>query len=217
MTSAQTTIADLTSIERAAELPKLLRLCAARTATELNVAALGSELGLSARITDGYVSLLATAFLVHLIPAWSSNLSSKVVRRPKLVLTDSGLAAHMVGASPATIDVPGNNTLGQLLETFVADELRKQITWSDTRPTLWHFRDRGGAEVDLVLEHPDGRVVGIEVKATSTPTASDLRGLRFMHDRLGDRFAYGILLSAAPEATPFGTKLAALPVSAMWS
>jgi hypothetical protein len=58
--------------------------------------------------------------------------------------------------------------------------------------------------------------VGIEIKATSTPRAEDLRGLRFLAERLGDRFAYGCLLSLASEATPFGNNLAMLPISALW-
>ncbi|MBE0528876.1 MAG: ATP-binding protein, partial [Thermoleophilia bacterium] len=73
------------------------------------------------------------------------------------------------------------------------------------------------AEVDLVLEHPDGRIVALEVKATSTPRTSDLSGLRFLADRLGERFHFGVLLTAAPEATPFGPRMAALPASAIWS
>lgn len=213
--ATQSVIRELAEIERLAEIPRLLRLCAARTATELNVSALASEFGVPARTADGYFTLLATAFLVDLVPAWSANLSSKVVRRPKLVLADSGLAAHLVQATRTNVDRPGG-PLGQLLETFVVNEIRKQLTWSNQRPSLWHFRDRSGVEVDLVLEHPDGRIAGIEVKATSTPTASDLRGLRFLADRLGDRFQFGVLLSAAPEATPFGPRIAALPVSALW-
>lgn len=195
----------------------MLRLCAARTATELNVASLASDLGLPVRTVDGYLALLATAFLVQLMPAWSTNLSSKVVRRPKLFLLDSGLAAHLMGASPARVLRVDGATLGPLLETFVVGELRRQLTWSTHRATLWHFRDRSGPEVDLVLEHPDGRIAGIEVKATSTPRAADLHGLQFLADRLGDRFHFGALLTAAPEATPFGNRLAALPISSLWS
>lgn len=68
-----------------------------------------------------------------------------------------------------------------------------------------------------MLEHPDGRIAGIDVKATSTPRAAHLRGLRFLADRLGDRYHDGVLMTAAPEATPFGPRIAALPVSALWS
>jgi len=215
-TVARSVVGELAAIERLAELPKLLRLCAARTATELNVSAVASDFGVPTRTTDGYVSLLAATFLIHLLPAWSTNLSSKVVRRPKLVLMDSGLAAHLIHAEVDTVDRPGG-PVGQLLETFVVNEIRKQLTWSAHRPSLWHFRDRGGAEVDLILEHPDGRVVAVEVKATSTPTAQDFGGLRFLAHRLGSRFHFGVLLSAAPEATPFGPDMAVLPVSALWA
>ena len=212
----QSVVRELAAIERVAELPRLLRLCASRTAGELNVSAVASEFGVPARTTDGYIELLATAFLIHLVPAWSTRVSSKVVRRPKLMIADSGLAGHLVGATPSALDEP-RGPLGSLLETFVVNEIRKQLTWSVHRPSLWHFRDRGGAEVDLVLEHPDGRIAGIEVKATSTPRTAHLRGLRFLADRLGDRFHYGVLISAAPEATPFGPRMAALPVSTLWS
>lgn len=215
-TVTESVIRDISTIERVAEIPKLLHLCAARTANELNVSAVASDLLLPGRTVDSYLELLARAFLIERIPAWSTNLSKKVIRRPKLVVTDTGLAAHLIGASSSTTDRPGG-PFGQLLETFVVNEIRKQLTWSVEKPSLWHFRDRDGAEVDLVLEHPDGRVVGIEVKATSTPSAADLRGLRYLADRLGDRFHFGVLLHTAPEATRFGPNIAALPVSALWS
>ncbi len=193
-------IREISPIERLAEMPRVLRLCAARTGAELNVSALANDLSIPARTTAGYLALLEAAFLIHRVPAWSTNLSRKVIRRPKLVVSDSGLACHLLGVTGATLDRPGR-PLGPLLETFVANEIRKQLTWSTERPSLWHFRDRGGAEVDLVLEHPDGRVCGIEVKATSTPRAEDLRGLRYLAERLDDRFQFGVLLTAAPEAT----------------
>jgi uncharacterized protein len=214
-TSVMKVVKELADIERVAEMPRLLKLCAARTATELNVANIASDLGVPARTLSGYLARLATAFFIQLIPAWSTNISSKVVRKPKLVLVDSGLAAHLVGASAKSF-AGFNSGLGPLLETFVITELVKQRTWSTTMPSIYHFRDRGGAEVDIILEYPDGRVVGVEVKATSTPRSEDFAGLRFLAERIGDRFAYGVLLTAAPEAVPFGPKMAALPVDALW-
>jgi predicted AAA+ superfamily ATPase len=200
---------------RRADIPILMRLCAARTAQELNVGNISGELALPATSVRSYLAQLEAAFLVWSIPAWSTNLSAKVVRRPKLMLPDSGLAAALLRVDETTADRPGGH-LGPLLETFVATELRKQVSWSTVRPTISHFRDRGGTEVDLVLEHPDGRVVGLEVKATSSPKLDDFKGLRLLADRLGDRFVFGAVLSAAPEANPFGPKLATLPVDVLW-
>ncbi len=214
-TTVQKVVREVAELERLAEIPQLLRLCAARTSTELNVAELSNQLGIPARTGSAYVARLATAFLVQTIPAWSTNLSSKVIRKPKLSIVDSGLAAHLIGTS-AEVLLRDANVLGQLLETFVGNELRRQVTWSDVRPTLWHFRDRDGAEVDLILEAPNGEVVGIEVKATSSPTKSDLKGLQFLADRLGDRFRFGALLCLAPEALRIGERLAVLPVDRLW-
>lgn len=200
---------------RRAEMPRLMRLCAARTGQEFNASSIAGDLGLAVSTVRSYLAQLEAAFLIWSVPAWSTNLSSKVVRRPKVVVTDSGLAAALLQVDETTVDRRGG-LFGPLLETFVVNEVRKQVSWSDTKPSVWHFRDRGGFEVDVLLEHPDGRVVGLEVKATSSPRPEDFRGLRLLADRLGDRFVFGAVLSAAPEALPFGPKLAMLPIDVLW-
>ncbi|MCA1846946.1 MAG: ATP-binding protein, partial [Actinobacteria bacterium] len=215
-TTVQSVVAELAALERLADIPRLLQLCAARTGMELNVSAIAVDLGIPARTMSGYLARLETAFLLRLVPAWSTNLSAKVVRRPKLFISDVGLAAHLQGATLSSLTRSGPVGVGPLLETLVATELIRQLSWSDTPATLGHFRDRSGVEVDLVLEHSDGRIVGVEIKATSTPRAEDLRGLRFLAERLGARFAYGCLLTLAREATPFGRQFAALPISVLW-
>lgn len=214
-TLTQSVIRDLTGIERLAEMPRIIRLCAARAGTELNVTNLAAELTLPPRTLDGYLAALAQLFIVQLIPAWSTNISKKVIRRPKLVMVDSGLAARLVGMTAESAAEP-TAPLGPLVESFVAMELRKQLSWSQDGTTLWHFRDRDGAEVDFVLERPDGSIVGIEVKAGSSVSSRDTKGLRFLADRLGDRFVAGVVLSFMPEVTPLGERLTALPLNALW-
>ncbi len=195
------------------ELPRLLRLTASRTSGELNVSDLARDLGLSRPTTDSYLAHLEAVFLVQTIPAWSTNLTARVVRRPKLVLTDTGLAARLLGGRARADD----QIAGRLVETFVTNELRAQAEWSVARPGLFHYRDRDGAEVDLVLETGDGRVVGIEVKAGGTVRSEDLRGLRLLQHRLGDEFAAGIVLCTAPSSVHLGERLWTVPVSALWS
>ena len=194
------------------ELPRLLRLCAARTAGELNVTDLARDLGLSRPTTDSYLAHLEAVFLIQTVPAWSTNLTARVVRRPKLTLTDTGLAARLLGGRLRS----DSELAGQLVETFVVGELRAQAEWSETRPSLFHFRDRDGAEVDLVLESGDGRVVGVEVKAGATVRAEDLGGLRLLERRLGQDFAAGLVLCTAPEPRHLGGRLWILPISALW-
>jgi uncharacterized protein len=208
-------IRQLSGIERLAEIPRLMALCAARAGDEINVTSIANELGLPPRTVDGYLTLLSNVFVIQLVPAWSTNLSKKVVRRPKLVVVDSGLACSLTGMTLDRINDP-TAPLGPLLESFVAMELKKQLGWSETRASLWHFRDRDGSEVDFVLERADGQVVGIEVKASSTITSRDTKGLRFLAARLGDRFHAGFVISTMPEPTPLGDKITAVPCSWLW-
>nr|WP_255426493.1 DUF4143 domain-containing protein [Pseudonocardia sp. C8] len=132
--------------------------------------------------------------------------------RPKLTITDTGLAARLLGGRLRT----DPDLAGRLLETFVAGELRAQCEWSRTRPSLFHFRDRTGVEVDIVLESGDGHVVGVEIKAGATVRADDLRGLRLLEQRLGADFSAGIVLCTIPEARHLGGPIWALPFSALW-
>lgn len=194
------------------EFPRLLRLCAARTSGELNISDVARDLGLSRQTTDAYLTHLEAVFLIQTIPPWSTNVTARVVRRPKITLTDSGLAARLVGGRSRSEP----QIVGALVETFVTNELRAQAEWSVSKPRLFHFRDRDGAEVDLILESGDGRIVGIEVKAGATVRAEDLHGLRLLEQRLGQDFAAGIVLSTGAAPIHLGGRLWTMPISALW-
>jgi predicted AAA+ superfamily ATPase len=82
---------------------------------------------------------------------------------------------------------------------------------------LFHFRDAKGMEVDLVLEGADGRVAGVEVKASSTFDERDVANLAKLRDRLGSDFAHGVVLYLGADVLPIGERLTALPLSALWA
>jgi uncharacterized protein len=209
---------DISGLQRLGELPLLLRLLAARNAGELNLANLASDAGIPVRTLAPYLELLETLFLVHRLPAWSTNQSQRVVSRPKVALLDTGLAARLVNVSAAGAAVNAANEIaGHLLEGFVAGELRRQLTWSTQDARLFHYRDHDGAEVDLVLETDDGRVAGIEVKATSNVGARDAKWLNQLRDRLGSRFVAGVILHTGANAAPFGTRITAAPIDVLWT
>lgn len=153
-----------------------------------------------------YMALLETAFLVHYLPAWSANLGKRLVKAPKVMLTDTGLLAHLLGLNGERLAAEPM-LLGSLLENFVAMELRKQVGWNRTRPELLHFRLVTGQEVDLLLEDAAGNIVGLEVKASASVSAADFRGLLALAEVAGPRFRRGILLYLGGEAIPFGADL----------
>jgi hypothetical protein len=132
-----------------------------------------------------------------------------------LAYVDSGLACHLLGQNATRLGEPGG-AAGPVLENFVLMELARQLTWSDERVYLQHYRTKDKVEVDAVLESADGRVVAIEVKAGANVRTGDLAGLRHLARRLGDRFVAGYVLYTGQQTLPFGGRLRAVPIEALW-
>ncbi|MBI3119779.1 MAG: ATP-binding protein [Candidatus Hydrogenedentes bacterium] len=215
-TILQRDVRDLMQIDALHMLPNLLKLLAARTSGLLNVSDLGRDAGLPNTTLTRYLALLETLFLVHRLPAWSRNPGKRLVKAPKIHVVDTGLASHLIGADAQRLSAD-RPLLGRLLETFVLGELRKQLSWSDLRATLYHFRSATGAEVDIVLEKADGTVAAVEVKASATVSASDFGSLRSLRDQLGDQFRAGTVLYLGDQILPLGERLWLLPVQTLWA
>jgi uncharacterized protein len=215
-TVTQRDVRELSSIHHGVELTTILRLAAARTAQELNIAKFAQAASLGPETTRRYLPLLEMVYLHHLLPAWSGNMSGRAVRRPKLHLTDSGLASHLLGLGVDRFN-SAEPILGHLFETFIVNEIMKQITWNETQVRAFHWRDRNGDEVDLVLERNDGAVVGIECKLANDVDPDDFSGLRRLRDLLGDRFIGGVLIHLGNRIRPFGDRLLAVPVDVVWN
>lgn len=207
---------DISGLQRIADLPRLLRLIAGRMGSTMVWSSLAADAAIPRRTLDPYVGLLETLYLTHTLPAWAVNLTSREVKQPKVFPVDSGLAASLLGATSSAAG-PGAPVTGALLECFVVGELRRQQTWANERTSLHHYRDSRGVEVDAVLETPDGRVVGVEVKATSTVRASDAAGLNILRERVGDRFVAGYVLHTGPSAVAVGDRITAVPMDALWA
>nr|WP_280801328.1 ATP-binding protein [Arthrobacter pigmenti] len=208
---------DLRTVYQPARLKSLLRLIAANQSGELVKARLAEQAGLPATSITAYLDLLGSLYLVHTVEPWTPNLTKREVGRPKSLVTDSGVAARLNGASAARLqDVSSADHLGGLLEGFVTAELLKQQTWTSEPFRLFHFRDRTGAEVDLVIELDDGSVIGIEVKSSTSFNAKQFTGLKFLRDNLGDRFLGGVVLNTGQRGYRFAEKLWGLPVAALW-
>jgi predicted AAA+ superfamily ATPase len=200
-----------------AKLEQLLRLLAARTSGLVNYAALGRELVLDDKTVKAHVELLTQLFLLYRLRPWSSNLGARQVKTPKLLLTDTGMAAALVGVDASRYAAPDQGFVaGMLFETFVLMELVKQATWSATPVELFFYRDTDKREVDLVIESTSGDLVGIEAKSAAAATASDARGLRLLRDKLGARFKAGIIVYSGEHTLPIGERIWAVPISGLW-
>ena len=207
----QRDIRDFSHVRRLDILPRLVAACASQTARMFNVSELAAPFEVSRPTIRDYTTLLERVFLLERLPAWHSNRLSRLVKRPKLHIGDTGIASALLGLDGPALAYD-RTLFGQLLETFVFQELRRQASWHDARMSFHHFRDKDGAEVDIVVERGAAAVSGVEVKASGTVRARDFRGLRKMRGAIGERFASGVVLYDGEATVPFGDRLHAVPV-----
>lgn len=212
----QRDVRDMTRIASLDALPRLLEAAAAQTACLFNASALAAPFSLSRPTIRDYLTLLERVFLIDLLPPWHANRLSRLVKTPKLHLGDTGLAASLLGVDGNSVN-EDHTLLGPLIETFVFQELNRQAGWRDDAPRFFHFRDRDGAEVDIVIERGARGVAGVEVKAGATVTEADFRGLRKLEQAAGRRFVRGVVLYDGETALRFGDRLQAVPIRLLWA
>lgn len=210
-------VTEVTGILHPDRLAPLMTVLATENASEFVAARYSRLLDIPARTVPAYLKALKDVFLVRELPAWSNNLTARAVSKPKIVVSDPGLAGFLCGVDADGLERDISSTLtGGLVEGFVASELAKQQAWSQIDYTMSHYRDSDGHEVDIVLENRRREIVGIEVKATTSITRRHFRGLEHLRDAAGDRFIGGAVLCATQQALPFGDRLWALPIAALW-
>jgi uncharacterized protein len=212
----QRDVRDLANIRGLVQLPNLLSLLAARNASLLNIAELSRSSGLAQTTLSDYLHLLEALFLLIRIPAWSKNISKRLVKTAKVYLLDTALTLSLLNINRDRLQ-RDPTLMGHLLEQWVTLELLKQLTWSDTRANLYHFRVHAGQEVDIVLEGPAGDIVGIEVKSKASLEPKDTQGLELLKDLSGKTFVRGIVMYSGDKILPLGPDMWAMPLSGLYS
>jgi predicted AAA+ superfamily ATPase len=214
-TILQRDIRALADINGYTQLPRLLALLATQAGSLMNIANLSRETGIAHTTLKRYLTLIEATFLIHLLPAWVTDVRRRLIKTPKVLFNDAGLLSYLLDTNQQALG--GTSPwIGPLIENFAGIELLKQLTWSATRANLFYYRTANGREVDYVLEAPGGRLVGVEVKASATVGGSDLKGLQDLSETAGSRFHRGVLLYTGRSVIPFGPRLHALPLSALW-
>lgn len=198
-------------------LRRYLEAYAINTAGVVDQRTLNEAAGIAKATGEQYDSLLRRLLIADAVPAWWTNRLKRLIKAPKRYVVDSSLAL-----SALRIDLNGlmrdGHLLGRLLDTFVVAQLRAEIPRCETRPRIFHLRqEQGRHEVDLIIEYGGGRILAVEVKATSAPSRDDARHLAWLRDELGERFITGVVLHTGPRSFELGDRIIAAPIDALWS
>jgi predicted AAA+ superfamily ATPase len=175
-----------------------------------------NDLELNDKLIKTYIEILELMFIVRRVPAYLNNPAKRqAARMPKLHFVDVGLACHLLGLRNEQ-QLMKHSLFGTLLESLMYMEFSKQACWAQDDVALYHFRDQRKNEVDIVMERPNSKILGLEIKAAASVDERDFRGLVKLAEYAGNKFEQGCLFYTGEQILPFQHKqhrLYALPLA----
>lgn len=211
----QRDVEDIAAIQDKDSMLILIELLASRTASLLNISSLSKELGIDRSTVNKYLGVLERLFLVHQLPAWHRNHSKRLIKTPKLHLVDTGLSAALARLEPSQW-LTDAERFGALFESHVVEQLIAQAGWMDADLRFYHYRDKDGVEVDLVIERGH-EIWGVEVKRAASIQTKDVNGLAKFAEQAGKRFQGGIIVYTGRHCLKLSVPgCFAVPVGMLW-
>ncbi len=176
-------VEDLARLDDLLPFRKFQRATALRSAGLLNYSELARDTGVSVDTARRYLEYLRISYQAVLLQPYHRNLTSSLVKTPKLYWTDVGILRQITGFK--------GTITGDLYETMVVGEMIKWIRTRSREATIYFYRTRSGMEVDLLIETSDG-LIGVEIKSRETVSARDVRAMKDVADRIGKRWKGGL-------------------------
>ena len=205
------------NIRRRDAMDNLIQVVSAWSTKPIDIAAISSGLSLQRHTVESYFNALEALYLIDRIPAFVKTDYERVGKQSKLIFNDSGLMASILRWRVNDIRLDGSR-VGKLIETHVGNELQKQIDTTENRCILYHYRDREKREIDFIVEGYHGDLLGIEVKASTTPSLNDFKQLKSVKEKiqLPDKKFIGIVLYTGNHIVSFGDSMWAVPISCLY-
>jgi len=208
-TYLQRDVRDLVNVGDLDLFMRYLKAVAARTGQLLNYTDLARDCSISVNTARSWMSVLQASHQVFLLPAWHTNLSKRLYTTPKLHFLDTGLCAYLTEwSSPETLSAGA--MAGAILETYVVAEILKSWWYHGKDPSLYHYRDKDGREIDLVIAH-DGCLYPVEVKRAATVRADDAAAFGLL-ERRGAKPGHGAVLSLSADGIPLNQTVESCPI-----
>ncbi len=192
---------DLATVDSLVDFQRLMRTICLRIGNVMNQADLARDTGIPRTTVQRYLNLLEISYQLVRLEPYSVNRNKRLVKSPKIYWSDTGLALHLSGA--ATVS-------GAHLENIVCMDLLAWREIDTARPAVLFWRTANGEEVDFVIER-NGKLLGIEVKATTNPGYNDSKGLRTFLQEYGDDALGGILLHGGEDTFWISERVLATP------
>lgn len=157
-------VSRMINVGRLDDFRKFMRIVALRTSQQLDYTEIGNAVGIDARTSKNWISILESSGIVMILQPYANNLAKRIIKTPKIYFMDTGLCAFLCGWTDAKI-LEASSMAGAFFETYVVSEIVKSIRNAGKRieNTLYYYRDRDQKEVDLIFDM-DQTLYPIEIK-----------------------------------------------------
>lgn len=207
---------DIINIHRKDAMRLLLKTLASWSTKEMNIQGIGAKLSIERPTLETYINALEILYLIDRLPSWGKTDYSIVRKKDKLLMTDTGVMASVLGWTFDTVQFDGERN-GRLLENFVYQELMCTVDADELGCEVFYYRDANKREIDFIIQSEQHGILGLEIKAGSAVKQSDFKHLAWFRDTMAPPEGFvGIILYTGNEVLPFGKNLWAVPIRALW-
>ena len=209
LTYLERDLGDLARLDDLKPFRRFQKLAALRSGQLLSFSELARDAGMAVETARRYMEYLRLSYQAFLVPPFSRNLTSQVVKTPKVFWGDCGLLRSLAGLTP---DAPVD---GHFFETYVAGELNKLLRTRQLNTQLFYYRTRSGLEVDFLLQTSRG-VLALEVKNREKVSVADTHAMLRIASALGDEWLGGLVVYCGNRIEPLGNGFWAVPSSRLF-
>jgi predicted AAA+ superfamily ATPase len=150
------------------QLERLWKMMAHLHGQIINISAIADSLGISSHTAKRYIDFMENAFLISRIYPLSTNLKKRMVKSPKIFLSDSGIL-HYFHRISSLEQLLAHPVAGHSWEGFVIQQIGSII---DNDIDIYYYRTHNRAEIDAVLVKGMNLVAAIEIKLSNSPKLS---------------------------------------------
>ena len=207
---------DIANIKRKDSMSKLLEYQAAFSSKLIQISDISMKLSIRRPTVESYMNALETLYLTERIRPWTKTDYSRIGKRDKFFMADTGVMTSLLKWNIDKIRMDGDKN-GKLLETFVFNQLMAIIESQEKLYEIYHYRDRLQHEIDFLIENDDGNYLGLEVKAGARLGRTDFKHFKwFKANMLSKQSFIGVVLYTGKEVLRYGDGLWAVPISNLW-
>ncbi len=187
-------VRDLSQIGNLLTFHNFMQLLASQVSNLLNISRIASDLKINVHTAEHYLSILEASNIIYLLRPYSNNLSSRLVKTPKVYFMDTGLLCHLLGWEDS-ITLKNGPMAGHILENYVISEILKSFYNSlNNEPRLYFYRDKDMKEIDLIIEK-NKTLYPIEIKKHADPSKDDIKSFSVLNKFTNVKIGEGAIIS----------------------